>query len=99
MFCIALRRLFRTSRNHSLNSGAIDERSLDGLCTDIWPVDALLQSVVVHHGHVVDIRHGEGDDVVVVRVVDVHSSDLYLSSVQQELARLCRGDKTLTWKP
>lgn len=89
-------RLLRTSRNHSLNSSAIDERSLDGLGADIRPVNTVLQSVVVHHGHVVDVRHSEGDDVVVVGVVDVHPSDLDLPSVQQELTRLCKAGNMLT---
>lgn len=87
---------FLTSRDHSLDSSAVDESSLNGLSSHVGPVDPVLESIVVHHGHVVDVRHREGDDVVVVRVVDVHSSDLYLSSVQQELPGLCRGEETLT---
>lgn len=97
MFCNVSCCLHHTSRNHSFNSSAIDERPLDGLSTDIWPVDTLLQSIIVHHSHVVDIRHSEGDDIVVIRVVDVYSSDLDLPSVQQELARLCGRHKMLTW--
>ena len=50
----------------------------------------MLHGVVVHRGHVVYVRHREGDDVVVVRVVDVHASDLNLTSVKKELARLWR---------
>lgn len=96
ILCVIVCRLLRTSRNHSLNSSAIDERSLDGLGADIRPVNTVLQSVVVHHGHVVDVRHSEGDDVVVVGVVDVHPSDLDLPSVQQELTRLCKAGNMLT---
>lgn len=88
--------LWHTSRDHSLNTSAIDESPLDGLSPDIWPVDAVLQSIIVHHGHVIDVRHGKGNNVVVVRVVDVHSSDLYLSGVEQKLTRLCRGDEMST---
>lgn len=83
MFC-----LLRTSRHHCLDSSAIDERSLDGLSADVRPVDPMLQGVVVHHGHVVDVRHGEGDDVVVVGVVNVYTPDFNLTSVEKELARL-----------
>ena len=57
----------------------------------------MLLSVVVHHGYVVDVRHSEGDDVVVVGVVDVHSPDLDLARVQQELARLCRVGNMLSF--
>lgn len=78
----------RTSRHHRLHSGAVDERPLDGLGADVRPVDPVLQSIVVHHGHVVDVRHGEGDDVIVVGVVDVHSPDFNLARVEQELTRL-----------
>lgn len=88
--------LLRTSRNYSLNSSAIDESSLDGLGADVRPVDTVFQSVIVHHRHVVDVRHSEGDDVVVVGVVDVHTPDLDLASIQQELTRLCRVGKTMT---
>lgn len=85
--------LLRTGRNYCLNSSAIDESSLDGLGAHIGPVDAVLQGVIVNHGHVVDVRHSKGDDVVVVRVFDVHAPDLDLTSVEQELPRLCRvGD-------
>lgn len=84
----------RTSRDHSLNSSAIDESSLDGLGADIRPVYTVLQRVIVHHSHVVDVRHSKGDDVVVVGVVNVHSPDLDLAGIQQELARLCGGEKT-----
>lgn len=88
--------LLRTSRNNSLNSSAIDESPLDGLGADVRPVDTVLQCVVVHHSHVVDVGHSEGDDVVVVGVVDVHSPDLDLASVEQELTGLCRVGKTAT---
>lgn len=88
-----LQGFLRTSRDHSLNSSAINESSLDGLGADIRPVYTVLQRVIVHHSHVVDVRHGKGDDVVVVRVVDVHSPDLDLTGIQQELTRLCRGEK------
>lgn len=94
--CILLCCLLHTSRDHSLNSSPIDESSLDGLGADVRPVDTVLQSIVVHHSHVVDIRHGEGDDVVVIRVVDVHPSYLNLARIQQELTRLCRVGNMLT---
>lgn len=54
----------------------------------------MLQSIVIHHGHVVDVRDGEGDNVVIVGVVNVHSPDFYLPSVQQKLPRLCRGQES-----
>ena len=77
-----------TGRHHGLHPRAVDEGPLDGLGADVGPVDALLHGVVVHHRHVVDVGHREGDDVVVVRVVDVHAADLYLTRVQQELTPL-----------
>jgi len=81
-----------TSGDYSLNSSAIDESSLDCLSSDIWPVDTVLKGIIVHHSHVVDVRHSEWDDIIVVWVVNVHSSDLYLPGVQQKLPRLCRGE-------
>lgn len=48
----------------------------------------MLHGVVVERRHVVDVRHGEGDDVVVVRVVDVDAADLDLTRVQEELPGL-----------
>lgn len=48
----------------------------------------MLHGVVVHCRHIVYVRHGEGDDVVVVRVVDVDTSNLDLTSVEKELAGL-----------
>lgn len=78
-----------TRRHDGLHPRAVDERPFDGLCSDVGPVDAVLHCVVVHHCHVVDVRHGEGDDVVVVGVVDVHAADLDLTGVQEELAGLC----------
>ncbi|TNN81335.1 hypothetical protein EYF80_008391 [Liparis tanakae] len=69
---------FPGSRDHSLNSSPVDESSLDGLGADVRPVDTVLQSIVVHHGHVVDIRH--------VTLPPVHlfafASVLVLQSVQ-----------------
>lgn len=99
MICLKVKSLdiigchIHTSRDHGLNPGAVDERSLDGLSPDVWPVDTMLQGVIVHCRHVIDVGHSEGDNVVVVRVVDVHSSDLVLASVEQKLTRLCaRGE-------
>lgn len=81
----------RTSRNHGLHPCAVDESSLDGLGSDIRPVDAVLHGIVVNRRHVVDVRHGEGDDVIVVRVVDVNAADLDLTSVQKELTGLWKN--------
>lgn len=53
----------------------------------------MLHSIVVNRRHVVDVRHGEGDDVIVVRVVDVNAADLDLTSVQKELPGLWRKQK------
>lgn len=89
MYC-----LFRTSRDHSFNSCAVDKSSLDGLGTNIGPVDTVLLGIVVYHGYVVNVRHSERNNVVVVWVVDVHSSDLDLASVQQELTRFCKEKST-----
>lgn len=77
-----------TCRHHRLYSCAVDEGSLDGLSPNIRPIDALLQSVVIHNRDVVDVRDSEGDYVVVVWIIDVHSSYLNLTGVQQELTRL-----------
>lgn len=86
-----------TSRDHSLHPCAIDESSLDGLCSHIWPVDPMLHSIIIHHCRVVYIRHGEGDDVVVVGVVNVNTSDLDLTSVKKELARLWKRETNTGW--
>lgn len=83
----------RTSRNHRLHPCAVNESSLDRLGSDIRPVDAMLHGIVVNRRHVVDVRHGEGDDVIVVRVVDVNAADLDLTSVQKELPRLWKKQK------
>lgn len=56
--------------------------------SDVRPVDAMLHSIIIHYSHVVYVRHSEGDDVVIVRVVDVYTSDLDLTSIKEELARL-----------
>lgn len=77
-----------TSRHNSLHPCAVYERSLDGLRSHVGPVDAMLHSIKVHHGHVVYVRHSEGDDVVVVRVVNVYASDLNLTSIEEKLAGL-----------
>lgn len=52
----------------------------------------MLHSIIIHHCRVVYIRHGEGDDVVVVGVVNVNTSDLDLTSVKKELARLWKRE-------
>lgn len=48
----------------------------------------MLHSIIVHHCHVVYVRHSEGDDVIVVRVVNVYTPDLNLTSVKKEFAGL-----------
>lgn len=53
----------------------------------------MLHGIVVNRRHVVDVRHGEGDDVIVVRVVDVNAADLDLTSVQKELPGLWKKQK------
>lgn len=83
----------RTSRNHRLHPCAVNKGSLDRLGSDIRPVDAMLHGIVVNRRHVVDVRHGEGDDVIVVRVVDVNAADLDLTSVQKELPGLWKKQK------
>lgn len=83
----------RTSRNHHLHACAVNESSLDHLGSDIRPVDAMLHGIVVNRRHVVNVRHGEGDDVIVVRVVDVHAADLDLTSVQKKLPGLWKKEK------
>lgn len=77
-----------TSRHHRLHTSAIDEGSFDGLCANIRPVDAVLQSIIIHHSHIVNVRHSEGDDVVVIGIINIHPSDLNLTSVKQELTIL-----------
>ena len=74
-----------TSRDDGLQLGAVDEGPLDGLGLDVGPVDALLLGVVVHHRHVVDVRHRQRRHHVHVGVVDVHAADLRAPHVQQEL--------------
>lgn len=78
-----------TCRHDGLHPRAVDERPFNGLRSDVGPVDAVLYGVVIQHRHVVDVGHGEGDDVVVVGVVDVNAPDLDLTGVQEELAGLC----------
>lgn len=73
-----------TCGDDGLQLGAIDEGPLDGLRLDIGPVDPLLQGVVVHHGHVVDVGNRQRRHHVHVRVVDVHAADLRAPHVQQE---------------
>lgn len=46
----------------------------------------MLHGIIVYRCHVVYVWHGEGDDVVVVRVVDVDAPDLDLTSVKKEFA-------------
>ena len=74
-----------TSRDDGLQLRAVDEGPLDGLRLDVGPVDALLLRVVVHHRHVVDVRHRQRRHHVHVRVVHVHAADLRAPHVQQEL--------------
>lgn len=70
-----------TSSHNSLYACAVNESSLDCLRSDIGPVDAMLHGIKVHHCHVVYVRHSEGDYVVVVRVVDVHTPDFNLTGI------------------
>ncbi len=35
----------------------------------------MLQSIIIHHGDIVDVGHSERDDVVVIRIINVHPSD------------------------
>lgn len=63
---------------------AVDEGPLNGLRLDVSPVDPLLQGVVVHHGHVVDVGDSQRRHHVHVRVVDVHTADLRATDVQEE---------------
>lgn len=48
----------------------------------------MLYSIIVHRCHIVYVRHSEGDYVVVVRIVNVNTPDLNLTSVKKELARI-----------
>lgn len=93
MWCLKTETSTLTSGNHGLHPCAVNESSLYRLGSDIRPVDAMLHSIVVNRSHVVDVWHGEGDDVVVVRVVNVDATDLDLASVQEELPRLWKKPK------
>lgn len=53
----------------------------------------MFHRVIVNRRHVVDVRNGEGDDVIVVRVVDVDAANLDLTSVQKELPGLWKKKK------
>lgn len=79
----------RTCRDDRLHACAIDEGALDGLRPHVRPVNALLAGVIVQHRDVVDVGNGEGDDVIVVGGIQVHTPDLHLTCVQQELLKLC----------
>lgn len=79
----------RTGRHHRLHACPVNESTFNHLRAHIGPVDALLLSIIIHRRYVINHRHGEGDDVVVIRILNVHSSDLDLTGVEQELARLC----------
>lgn len=70
-----------TRRHNGLHPRAVDECPFNGLCPDIGPVDSVLYSVVVQHRHIVNVRHGKGDDVVVVGIVNVHAPDLNLTGI------------------
>lgn len=71
-----------TSGHHGLHPCPINEGSFDHLCANVRPVDALLLGIVIHCCYVVNHRHGEGDDVVVIWILDVHASDLDLTGVE-----------------
>lgn len=71
-----------TGRHHGLHPGPVNEGSFDHLRADVGPVDALLLGVIIHCCYVVDHRHGEGDDVVVIWILDVHPSNLDLTGVE-----------------
>lgn len=73
-----------TCGDDGLQLGAVDEGPLDGLRLDVGPVDPLLQGVVVHHGHVVDVGNRQRRHHVHVWVVDVHAADLRAPHVQEE---------------
>lgn len=79
----------RTCRDNSLHASAVDKCPFDGLSPHIRPVNSLLSGIIVQHRDVVDVGHREGDDVIVVRRVQVHAPDLHLTCVQQELLELC----------
>lgn len=81
----------RTCGDDRFHACAVDEGPLDGLCPHVRPVNTLLSGVIVQHRDIVNIRHSEGDDVVVVRGIQVHPPDLHLTCVQQELLKLCRA--------
>ena len=80
-----------TSRHNSLHPSAVNESPFDGLRSHIWPVNTMFDGIIINHCHVVYVRHSKGDDVVVVGVVNVHTSDLNLTGIKQELAGLCGG--------
>lgn len=80
-----------TRGDDGLQLGAVDEGPLNGLCLDVGPVDPLLQGVVVHNGHVVDVGNRQRRHHVHVRVVDVHAADLRATYVQEEAFQRCSG--------
>lgn len=84
-----------TCRHNSLHSCAVNESSFDGLRSHIRPVDTMLHGIIIHHGHIVYVWHSEGDDVVVIGVVDVNPSDLNLTSIKQEFSRLWKNIKNI----
>lgn len=65
-----------TSRDDSLQAGAVDEGPFDGLCFYIRPVDPLLLGVVIHHGDIINVWDGQCRHDVHVRVVNIHPTDL-----------------------
>ena len=80
-----------TSRNNGLQAGSVDESPLDGLGLDVGPVDPLLQGVVVHHRHVVDVGDRQGGHDVQVGVVQVHASYLCPPHIEEELLQCFGG--------
>lgn len=71
-----------TGRHHSLHPCPVNEGSFDHLRANVGPVDTLLLSIVIYCCYVINYRHGEGDDVVVIWILDVHSSNLDLTGVE-----------------
>lgn len=78
-----------TGGDDGLQLGAIDEGPLNGLRLDVGPVDPLLQSVVVHHGHVVNVGNRQRRHHIHVGVVDVHAADFRATHVQEEAFQCC----------